>query len=204
VLHINVLAANLLGDVDARDTGGDQAVLRDWLLRGFASHLDVELSVTDEIGRSSILSRPRRDCTSDVGLPARFGLERSLPMLEPVSVRGREFRGEKVWRGQRLGGLFWRHLSIPGGRARDAASPAAKPRKVKDYSPAPGNRNRAGVRGGARRTRTSNRAIMRYSEWRIAFFDACISEPPIARDHIYAFGAHGHDRTIGPALVPAM
>jgi hypothetical protein len=37
--------------------------------------------------------------------------------------------------GQRLGGLFWRHLPISGGK--DRAIPrlaAAKPRKVKDYS----------------------------------------------------------------------
>jgi hypothetical protein len=43
---------------------------------------------------------------------------RSLPTFEPVSVRGREVRREKVRRGQRLGRHFCRRWPIPSGRDR--------------------------------------------------------------------------------------
>jgi hypothetical protein len=60
---------------------------------------------------------------------------RSLPTFEPVSVREREFRREKVLRRQRPARQFLRH-----GRFRatetvlSSVVGAAKPRKVKDYS----------------------------------------------------------------------
>jgi hypothetical protein len=60
---------------------------------------------------------------------------RSLSTFEPVSVPAREVRREKVRRGQRPRGHFWRHRPI-SGRQRPCypASAAAKPRKVKNYS----------------------------------------------------------------------
>jgi hypothetical protein len=38
--------------------------------------------------------------------------------------RKRQFRRERVWRGQRLGGLFWLHPSIPGDRDRTVPRPS--------------------------------------------------------------------------------
>jgi hypothetical protein len=60
---------------------------------------------------------------------------RSLSTFEPISVPAREVRREKVRRGQRPRGHFWRHRPI-SGRQRPCypASAAAKPRKVKNHS----------------------------------------------------------------------
>jgi hypothetical protein len=87
---------------------------------------------------------------------------RSLPTFEPVSVRGREFRREKVRRGQRLGRHFWRRWPIPSGRDRTIPRlPRQSRGKSKTIPTVPGNRSCAGLRGGAGRTRNLCQAIMR-------------------------------------------
>jgi hypothetical protein len=55
--------------------------------------------------------RGRRICKTE-------SVNRSLPTFEPVSVLRREFRREKVWRGERLGGRFWRRWPIRLDRDR--------------------------------------------------------------------------------------
>ena len=89
--------------------------------------------------------RTRRHSISSsrrVGVIAAKDLNRSLPTFEPVSVREREFRWEKVWRGQRPGRHFWRHRPIPGGRDRAIPRLRRQSRgKSKTIPTAPGKRN---------------------------------------------------------------
>ncbi len=48
VLHVHVLATDLVGDIDARHVAADKLVVGDRLLRRLARHLHVELPVADE------------------------------------------------------------------------------------------------------------------------------------------------------------
>jgi hypothetical protein len=85
----------------------------------------------------------------------------SLATFEPVSVREREFRWEKVSRSQRRQRRFQRHKPIPGDRDRAFPRRLRQSRsKLKTIPTAPGNRNCAGLRGGAGRTQTDHQAIM--------------------------------------------
>jgi hypothetical protein len=100
-------------------------------------------------GSFSSIRKPGTPSTYSPGRHQRRPLDsnRSLPTFEPVSVREREFRWEKVRRGQRLGGIF---SDIGRFRATETVL-AAKPRNVKDYS------------GGAQKPqlrRTGNQPIM--------------------------------------------
>ena len=130
------------------------------------------MRVASATRRASIpaTSRSYRQCSSPesakVGPPTRrsFGgldSNRSLPTFEPVSVREREFRREKVWRGRRPRRHFWRHRPIPGDRDRAIPRLRRQSRgKLKTIPTAPGNRNCAGLRGGAGRTQTGNQPVM--------------------------------------------
>jgi hypothetical protein len=85
----------------------------------------------------------------------------SLATFKPVSGRGREFRREKVSRGQRPGRQLWRHRQILGDRDRAIRRLRRQSRgKSKTIPARPGNRSCAGLRGGAGRTRTSKQIVM--------------------------------------------
>jgi hypothetical protein len=76
-----------------------------------------------------------------------------------VNSAGKRFGDARDW-----AGFFSRHLPIPGGR--DRAMPRLRRQsrgKSKTIPTAPEIRNCAGLGGGAGRTRTCNRAIMRRS-----------------------------------------
>jgi hypothetical protein len=91
----------------------------------------------------------------------RLEPNQSPSKFEPVSLRTGNSRRENVCRGQRRGGVFWRHQPAPGDRDRAIPRLRRQSReKSKTIPNAPGNRNCAGLGGGAGRTQTDHQAIM--------------------------------------------
>jgi hypothetical protein len=89
------------------------------------------------------------------------GSNPSLSSVEPVSVRDANSCREKVGRGQRPGRDFGGDLPILPDRDWPLSGLSRQsPGKLKTIPPASGNRNCAGLRGGAGRTQTSNQPIM--------------------------------------------
>jgi Recombinase/Resolvase, N terminal domain len=91
--------------------------------------------IFDDRGDRMSPSHAVRNCTRDEGGPLRV-----RPGLEPVSVREREFRREKVSRGQRRRPPFWRGRPISD--ERDRAIPCFRLQstgKLKTIPTTPGN-----------------------------------------------------------------
>jgi hypothetical protein len=94
--------------------------------------------------------------------PARAGFATKKPDPRSNKETDKESKKDPLdWRGQRPGRHFWRHWPIPGNRDRAAPPLRWQSRgKSKTIPNAVGNRNRAGLRGGAGRTRTADNGVM--------------------------------------------
>jgi hypothetical protein len=109
--------------------------------------------------------KARRQAEENGAYRTHWDSNPSLPTFEPVSAREREFRRERVWRGQRLGGHFWQHQPILGDRDRAVPRLRRQSRgKSKTIQTASGNRNCAGL-GNQVIIGTSVRQLVSPSIW---------------------------------------